>query len=52
MGGKIWVRNSKYNDGFSQVFARWKELFIIKDSLRRNVYRLRTDPQVSGKHIL
>lgn len=52
MGGKVWVRDSEYDVGISPVFARWKGLFIIQDCLCKNVYRLRTDPQVSGKHIL
>lgn len=50
VGDKVWVRDSKYDIGFPPVFApRWKGPFIIKDCLNNNVYRLRTDRQVSGK---
>ena len=50
VGDRVWVRDSKYDVGFPPVFApRWKGPFIVKDCLARNVYRLRTDPQVLGK---
>ena len=46
----VWVRDSKFDVGFSPVFApRWKGPFFIKNCFDRNVYRLRTDPAVSGK---
>ena len=47
---KVWVRDSKYDIGFAPVFApRWKGPYIVKQRLDKNVYRLRTDPLVSGK---
>ena len=50
VGDRVWVRDSKYDVGFPPVFApRWKGPFIIKDCLDKNVYRLRTDPSISGK---
>ena len=50
VGDRVWARDSKYDVGFPPVFTpRWKGPFIVKDCLDRNVYRLRTDPQVSGK---
>lgn len=50
IGDNVWVRDSKYDTGFPPVFAlRWKGPFIVKDKLDRNVYRLRTNPSISGK---
>lgn len=47
---RVWVRDSKYDTGFAPVFApRWKGPFIVKQRLDKNVYRLRTDPLMSGK---
>ena len=44
------MHDSKYDVGFPPVFApRWKGPFIIKDCLDKNVYRVRTDPEISGK---
>ena len=46
----VWVRDSKYDSGFPPVFApRWKGPFIVNDRLDKNAYRLRTNPDVSGK---
>ena len=50
VGDSVWVRDSKYDVGFPPVFApRWKEPFFVKDRLAKNVYRLRTNPDISGK---
>ena len=50
VGDSVWVRDSKYDVGFPPVFApRWKGPFFVKDRLAKNVYRLRTNPDVSGK---
>lgn len=50
VGDNVWVRDSKYGVGFPSVFApRWKGPFIIKNVLDNNVYRLRTNPDISGK---
>ncbi|RPB23528.1 hypothetical protein L211DRAFT_882608 [Terfezia boudieri ATCC MYA-4762] len=47
---RVWIRDSKYDIGFPPVFApRWKGPYIIKERLDKNVYRIRTDPVVSGK---
>ena len=47
---KVWVRDSRYDTGFAPVFApRWKGPYIVKQRLDKNVYRLRTDPLISGK---
>ena len=47
---RVWVRDSRYDTGFAPVFApRWKGPYIVKQRLDRNVYRLRTDPLISGK---
>lgn len=50
VGDSVWVRDSKYDVGFPPVFAPWwKEPFFVKDRLAKNVYRLRTNPDISGK---
>lgn len=50
IGDSVWVRDSKYDVGFPPVFApRWKGPFIVKERLDRNVYRLRTNPDVSRR---
>lgn len=50
VGDRVWVRDSKYDVGFPPVFAsRWKGPFFVKDCLDKNVYRLRTDPAISGE---
>ncbi|RPB21348.1 hypothetical protein L211DRAFT_870048 [Terfezia boudieri ATCC MYA-4762] len=46
---RVWVRDSKYDVGFPPVFApHWKGPYYVKDRLDKNVYRLRTDPEVRG----
>lgn len=50
VGDRVWVRDSKFDVGFPPVFApRWKGPFFVKDRLDKGVYRLRTDPAISGK---
>ena len=50
VGDKVWVRDPRYDTGFAPVFApRWKGPYIVKQRLDKNVYRLPTDPLVSGK---
>lgn len=50
VGDRVWVRDSKYDNGFAPVFApRWKGPYVVKQRLDKNAYRLRTDPTVSGK---
>lgn len=47
---RVWVRDSKYDAGFAPVFApHWKGPYIVKQQPDKNVYRLRSDPLVSGK---
>ena len=50
VGDKVWVRNSKYDVGLPPVFAPpWKGPFLVKDRLDKNIYRLCTNPETSGK---
>ena len=53
LGEKVWKRESKFDGkGFTPVFApRWTGPFIIHSVWDKNVYRLRTDPLVTGKKI-
>jgi len=48
---RVWIRVSRHDVGFLPVFApRWKGPYIVKERLDKNVYRIQTDPLVSGKH--
>lgn len=53
MGQKVWKRESKYDSkGFTPVFApRWIGPFIIHAVWDKNVYKLRTDPLVTGRKV-
>ncbi|KAF8431978.1 hypothetical protein BGX38DRAFT_1277023 [Terfezia claveryi] len=47
---RVWIRDSKYDVGFPPVFGpRWKGPYIVKERLDKNLYRIRTDPVISGK---
>jgi len=53
LGEKVWKRESKYDTkGFTPVFApRWTGPFVIHAIWDKNVYKLRTDPLVTGKKV-
>lgn len=49
VGDRVWARDSKIEQ-HAPVFApRWKGPFIMVVSMDKNVYRIRTDPKVTGK---
>ncbi|KAF8456190.1 hypothetical protein BGX38DRAFT_1163122 [Terfezia claveryi] len=51
LGQRVWKRESKYDGkGFAPVFApRWTGPFVIHSVWDKNVYKLRTDPLITGK---
>lgn len=53
LGQKVWLRESKFDEkGFAPVFApRWSGPFVIHSVWDKNVYKLRTDPSVTGKKV-
>lgn len=52
-GQRVWKRESIYNTkGFPPVFApRWTGPCVIHSIWDKNVYKLRTDPVVTGKKV-
>lgn len=53
LGQRVWKRESKYDGkGYAPVFApRRTGPFVIHSVWDKNVYKLRTDPVVTGKRV-
>lgn len=53
VGQKVWKRESKFDGkGFTPVFApRWTGPFVVHAVWDKNVYKLRSDPTITGKRV-
>lgn len=53
VGQKVWKRESKFDGkGFAPVFApRWTGPFVVHAVWDKDVYKLRTDPSVTGRKV-
>lgn len=52
-GDKVWLRESKFDGkGYAPIFApQWTGPFVIHAVWDKNVYKLRSDPTVTGKKV-